>query len=398
MQIIDQINQYHEELVQLRQDFHRHPELGFEEHRTASIIETYLQELGLFTKRTCGTGVIAVIEGASPGPTIMLRADMDALPVKEKNKLAYASTTPGVMHACGHDAHMAMLLIAAKVLVNNREAIKGTVKLVFQPNEEGAGAIHLIEDGVLDNPKVDGAIGIHVWPTLDTGSVGLTPGPVMAGLDVFKVTIHGQGGHTGMPEKAVDPILTAANLIQSVQMIQTREVSCLKPTSIMFGRIEGGSKSNIIPDTVHLEGSIRFLYEPDNGDPNHPTERFKQIANQVCAIHRCNCDIEIIHENTPLVNDPMMVALARKTVREIYQDKVGIVDNVSTAGEDFSEYCTYVPGVLMFLGVGNLEKQTDIPLHNPRFNIDEDALSTGVVLYVFTALNFLNNNDLVDGR
>lgn len=398
MKILEQINQYHDELIQLRRDFHQHPELGFEEHRTATIIESYLQDLGLSTKRTCGTGVIAVIEGDTPGPTIMLRADMDALPIKEQNKLEYASATPGIMHACGHDAHMAMLLITAKILVNNREAVKGSIKIVFQPNEEVAGAIDLIEDGVLDNPKVDGIIGIHVWPTMNSGNIGITSGPIMAGLDVFKVTIHGQGGHTGMPEKSVDPILTAANLIQNVQMIQTREISNLKPTSIMFGKIEGGSKSNIIPDKVNLEGSIRFLYKLDNDDPNHPTERFKQIANQVCATHRCSCDIEIIHENTPLINDPVMVDIARTTVKEVFQDKIGIVDNVSITGEDFSEYCAYVPGVFMFLGVGNREKETDFALHNPRFNLDEDVLSYGVAMYTYTALNFLNNNNLMDGR
>ncbi len=398
MQIIDQIKEYHDELIRLRRDFHQHPELGFEEHRTATVVETYLQGLGLTTKRICDTGVVAVLEGNSPGRAVMLRADMDALPIKEENDIAYASDTPGIMHACGHDAHMAMLLIAAKVLVNNRDAFKGTIKFVFQPNEEIAGAIHLIKEGVLDNPRVDGVLGIHVWPTLSSGTIGITPGPVMAGMDVFKVTIHGKGGHTGMPELAVDPILTAANLIQMVQMIQTREISNLKSTIIMFGKIEGGSKSNIIPDKVILEGSIRFLYKADYGDPDHPTEKFKRIANQVCATHRCTCEIEIVHENIPLINDPVMVEIARETATEFFQDRNAIVDCVSIAGEDFSEYSDHVPGVFMFLGTGNREKETDFPLHNPRFNIDENALSGGVAMYVYTALNFLNGSHSVERR
>ncbi len=260
-EIFDRIEELYEELVALRRDFHMYPELGFEEQRTAGIIEDYLRNLGLAPKRMTKTGVVAMIEGAEPGPVLMLRADIDALPIEEENEVDYKSTIPGVMHACGHDAHAAMLLIAAKILVEKRAQLKGSIKLVFQPNEEIAGAIHMINDGVLENPKVDAVMGQHIWTFMESGQIAITPGPIMSGLDVFKIRIIGKGGHTGAPEESIDPVLAAANVIQSVQMLQTREISGLKSTVIMFGRIQGGAKGSVIPDDVELGGTIRFLYE-----------------------------------------------------------------------------------------------------------------------------------------
>ena len=390
MQISEEIERCRDELIALRRDFHQHPELGFQEHRTATVVETYLQSLGLKTERVAGTGVVAVLKGTGSGPTLMLRADMDALPIQEENELSYASINSGVMHACGHDAHMAMLLIAAKILVHNREAFSGNVKFVFQPNEEIAGAVYMVQEGILDTPKVDAVMGIHVWTPVAAGKIGITAGAVMGGLDVFKLTIHGKGGHTGLPEEAVDPILAAANLIQTVQMIQTREISNLKSTVIMFGKIAGGTKSNIIPDRVELEGSIRFLYEGGPDSIEQPTERFERIAKQVCAIHRCTCDFAVEHENIPLVNDPEMVDVARQAARKVFGEESAIVDNISIASEDFSEFSGRVPGVFMFLGAGNHHKETNFPHHNSRFNIDEDILTNGVAMYVEGTLNYFN--------
>ena len=390
MQPIFDLESYREELIALRRDFHRHPELGFEEHRTASVIEAYLNELGLVPRRVAGTGVVALLQGGQPGPVVMLRADMDALPVAEENTVDYASQNPGVMHACGHDAHMAMLLVAAKVLSRHRDRINGTIKLVFQPNEEIAGALRMIEEGVLETPPVDAVIGLHVWTPVAAGRIGITAGPVMGGLDVFKMTIFGKGGHTGVPEDAVDPVLAAANLIQTVQMVQTREISNLKSTIIMFGRICGGTKSNIIPDTVELEGSIRFLYKGGPDSEEQPTERFRRIAEQVCRTHRCTCEIDIVHENIPLINDPAMAAMAREVAIAVFDGEQAVIDNVTIASEDFSEFSERVPGIFMFLGAGNTAKGTTVSHHNPRFDIDEDILVNGAAMYVHGALHYLD--------
>jgi len=391
MKISEQIEKYREELISLRRDFHQHPELGFEEYRTAKIIENYLKTLGIATRRITKTGVVGILEGSRPGPVLMLRADMDALPIDEENDIDYKSQNMGVMHACGHDAHMAMLLIAAKILVEKKDDIAGTVKFVFQPNEEIAGAIHMINDGVLEDPKVDAVIGMHIWTPIESGKIAITPGSVMGGLDVFKVTIYGRGGHTGVPEDAVDPIIAAAGVIQTVQVIQTREISNLKSTIIMFGKITGGTKSNIIPEKVHLEGSIRFLYPAGPDSEEQPTERFTRIVEQVCKIHRCTCEIDIVHENIPLINNDEMVRIVRDTAKEVFVDEKCLIDNQTIASEDFSEFSTRVPGVFMFLGTGNEKKGTHVSHHNPHFNIDEDTLPDGVAMYVKGALNFFKH-------
>jgi amidohydrolase len=386
------IRELNQELVDLRRDFHRYPELGFEEHRTAEVVENFLKSLGMRTERTTKTGVVGLLEGFKHQPVLLLRADMDALPVEEENDVDYKSENKGIMHACGHDAHMAMLLVAARILTENKDDIAGTIKFVFQPNEEIAGAIHMIEDGVLENPTVDAAMGIHIWSPVASGKIAITPGPVMGGLDVFKITIHGKGGHTGVPEDAVDPVITAANVIQTVQVIQTREISNLKSTIIMFGKIAGGTKSNIIPDKVYLEGSIRFLYPGGPDSDEQPTERLIRVVEQVCKTHRCTCEIDIVHENIPLINNDEMVRIARETAKEVFVDEKCIVDIQTIASEDFSEFSARVPGVFMFLGTGNEKKGTNISHHNPHFNVDEDTLPDGVEMYVKGALNFFKNS------
>ena len=391
--IKQRIGELNKELLSLRRDFHKHPELGFEEHRTAGVVENYLKDLGWYPQRMTKTGVVALLEGSKPQPVLMLRADMDALPIKEENDVAYKSKNNGIMHACGHDAHMAMLLVAAKILSENKVKIPGTIKFVFQPNEEIAGAVHMVTDGVLENPTVDAVMGIHIWTPVVSGKIAITPGPVMAGLDVFKVTIHGKGGHTGVPEDAVDPVIAAANVIQTVQIIQTREISNLKSTVIMFGKIAGGTKSNIIPNKVRLEGSIRFLYPAGPDSEEQPTERFIRIVEQVCRIHRCTCEIDIVHENIPLINHDEMVKIARETAGEVFGDKKCLIDNQTIASEDFSEFSSRVPGVFMFLGTGNENKGTHRSHHNPYFNIDEDTMPAGVEMYVKGALNFFKNAD-----
>ncbi len=253
MQIKKHIQSLKEELRQIRRDFHQYPELGCEEYRTAEKISEYLANSGIEVKRITETGIVGLIQGQETGRTIMLRADIDALPVEEMTSLPYKSKNPGKMHACGHDGHTAMLLVAGKILAKMRDQIRGNIKLVFQPNEENMFAGHLIDAGVLDEPKVDAALGIHLMTSLQTGTIGIQSGPVMAGMHVFKLTIIGRGGHTGFPQDSIDPIITAAAIIQLVQSIQTREVNILKPTLIVFGKISGGTMSNIIPVKVELE-------------------------------------------------------------------------------------------------------------------------------------------------
>ena len=250
------------ELVELRREFHARPELGFQERWSASRIAGYLRELGLDVREgVAETGVTALLEGAAPGRTLLLRADMDALPLQELTGLPFASLNDGVMHACGHDAHMAILLVAAKALCGMRDRFAGRIRFVFQPNEEVAGARLMIDEGrLLDDPPVDGAIALHVWSGIPSGKISIQPGPVMAAMDEFRVVIRGKGGHTGAPHKAVDPVLAAANFISAAQMIQTREVDALSPTLVMFGAVHaGGQASNIVPEMVELAGTVRYL-------------------------------------------------------------------------------------------------------------------------------------------
>jgi len=386
---------YVDELIELRRDFHMYPELGYQEFRTAEKVEHYLQALGLTTERVTGTGVVAVIEGEQPGKTLMLRADMDALPIQEDNDVPYRSKNDGVMHACAHDGHTAMLMIAAKILWEHRDLIAGRVKLVFQPNEEVAGAQAMIEAGVLESPRVDAAMGLHIWTPVPIGQIGVKPGTVMASMDVFKLVLNGHGGHTGYPETAIDPVVAAANIIQSVQTIQTREMGAQNSTAIMFAKLAAGTKNNIIPDTVTLEGSMRYLY-PDSDDPlQNPPARFERIVKGICDAHRLTYNLEVARENSALVNDPDMAHFAAGIAAQVLGSPADVVEHASMAGEDFSAFAYRVPSVFCFIGTGNPAKETDFPHHNPRFNIDEDSLLTGVEMHVRGALTYLNGEEVM---
>ncbi|MBN2050598.1 MAG: amidohydrolase [Spirochaetales bacterium] len=384
------IRKLQEEIIALRRDFHAHPELGFQEFRSAEKVEEYLRQCGLEPQRVAGTGVTATLEGKEKSPVILLRADMDALPIQEENDIPYKSENKGVMHACGHDAHMAMLLGAAKILSGMKDSLKGTVKFLFQPNEEIAGADILIEQGVMEHPKVDAALGIHIWTPLKSGYIGLKSGAVMATLDVFKIIVKGRGGHTGYPESAVDPILAAADIVSSVQSIQTRKISLMKPTVIMFGRIEGGTKSNIIPDQVVLEGTIRYLYDSNRPGEDNPPKLLDRLVKSVCETHGCGYELEVARENIAVINSQSMVDIVRPAAIQVVGSPDNLVSHASMAGEDFASYAARVPGVFVFLGTGNPEKESDYPHHNPRFNIDEDTMLQGVELYVRGALSYFD--------
>ena len=392
MNIKEKINELNDELINLRRDFHKHPELGFEEFRTAEIVADYLRNCGIeVTENVAKTGVVGLLKGDKPGKTLMLRADMDALPIQEKNEVEYKSVNEGVMHACGHDGHTAMLLVAAKILSQNTDKLHGNVKFVFQPNEESAGARQMIDEGVLENPKVDGAFGIHLWSPIESGKIAISHGAVMGGLYEFELKITGQGGHTSAPHTAIDPIVTASNIIQSVQTIQTREIDPLKPTLIMFGQINGGTATNIIPEEVVLRGTIRYLYRDKPDGAERPTERFERIIDNVCKSHRAKYELEYIVESPPVYNNEEMVQYAYETAQEVLGGPENIVDYTNLAGEDFGEFSDEVPSTFYFIGIRNEEKETDFDHHHPRFNIDEDTLAYGVEMHVRSALNYLSN-------
>lgn len=399
MTISTEVLQLKDDLITLRRDLHAHPELGFEEYRTAEVVERHLRSLGLEPRRMAGTGVVADLVGgaAEAGPVLLLRADIDALPLQEANDVPYRSENDGVMHACGHDAHTAMLLTAARVLVGMKDELPGRIRFLFQPNEEVAGAEQMVSEGALDDPPVDAALGIHIWTPLPSGTIGATVGGVMSAMDVFRIVIKGKGGHTGYPESAVDPIIAAADLIQSSQRLQTRDISLLKPTALVFSKLNAGTKNNIIPDEAVVEGTLRYLFDPKADGDEDPPKRLEEIIAAVCAVHKCTYEYHVESENEVVVNSPQMVQLVREAAADVLGDKSLIVDHRSMAGEDFAAYAKRVPAAFVFLGSGNPEKGTDYPHHNPRFNIDEDTMPTGVELFVQTALRFFEKNRPVKG-
>jgi amidohydrolase len=373
------------ELVALRRDFHRHPELGFREYRTRDVILDRLKRLDIETHRMAKTGVVGLLSGDHPGPTLLLRADMDALPIQEETGLPYRSETPGVMHACGHDGHLAMLLVAADLLCRNKARLHGRIVFAFQPNEEDAGAGRMVAEGVLDNPRVDAAFGCHLWSELATGDISVADGPVMAASHYFTLTIQGVGGHAGFVHQSVDPIFTASAVIQAAQAVQTREIDALHPAVILFTRIEGGTSATIVPETVLLEGSIRFLYE--GGE--EVLERFTRVVTDTCRTHRATCDIEFKTGNHILANDPAVARRVRLAAAGIAGSEKVRSDIRTMAGEDFAEFARRVPAAFAFVGCRDHRPETAWPHHHPRFDIDENALAVGTELFIRTAFAYL---------
>ncbi len=363
-----------------------------QENRTGQIVAAYLRDCGLVVTRVNGTGVAGLLCGAFPGPTLLMRADMDALPIQEETDTSYRSTIDGIMHACGHDAHTAMLLVAAKILAGEQSRLQGNIKFVFEPNEENAGALGMIEEGVLDNPRVDACIGVHVWSSLAAGKVGIKAGAVMAGMQHFKLELYGKGGHTAIPQSAIDPIIAAAAIIQSVQSIQTREIDVLQePAVIMFGSIVGGSAANVIPDQVTLTGTIRYLSAGQDNDEKSPLARFRRVVDGICAAYRMRYDLDYVIGHPAVVNDPVMTAMLTSQVVGAMAKPPIIEPIVTLAGEDFSEFAARVPGVFYFLGAGRPGVE-NFPHHHPRFDIDESVMHNGVEMHVRAALQFFENH------
>ena len=372
----------------LRRDFHRHPELGFQEVRTAGVVARTLTELGLEVTTGIGkTGVVALLEGSQPGPVVMLRFDMDALPIKEETGAEYASANPGVMHACGHDAHTAIGITVARMLNTHRQELRGTIKFVFQPAEEGlGGADSMIADGVLGDPQPTCALGLHVWNEKPLGWIGATPGPEMAAAEIFHVRIIGKGGHGAIPNLTVDPVVASAQVITALQNIVSRNVSPLQTAVVSVTTIHGGEAFNVIPSAVDLTGTIR-TFEPEVREK--VMSRFKEIVTSVSAGLGCQAEIELNPLTAAVINDPDVTrSVLASAARILPQDQCEA--GFRTMGsEDMASFLNRVPGCFILIGSANKAKKLDAPHHHPRFDIDEDVLPKAAALMAGAAVDLL---------
>ncbi|MCK4305617.1 MAG: amidohydrolase [Candidatus Eisenbacteria sp.] len=370
------------EMVRLRRDFHRHPEPGFEEVGTAAKVAEWLEGCGGYQIRTgvAKTGVVADLIGRDPsGPLVALRADMDALRIQEQNEgIDYASENPGVMHACGHDAHTAILLGVARVLADNRDALKGGVRLIFQPAEEGpGGAEPMIREGVLRDPKPVAIFGLHVWSLLPVGDLALGEGPIMAYTDELQIRIRGKGGHGAMPQETIDPIVAASHLIVELQSVVSRSVDPLDSAVLSIGKIRGGSIMNAIADEVILEGTQRsFLPETQA----LLKRRLDDLGRGLDKTFGTQTEVTVIERYPATVNDPEMTRLASSVAEELLGPGHVQTGLRLMGGEDMSFYLREVPGCFFFIGAGNAAKGISSPHHNPGFNLDEDSFVLGAEL------------------
>jgi amidohydrolase len=366
-------------LVALRRDLHQHPELAYEETRTASRVVEFLKGAGLDVRSGVGgTGIIAST-GRAGGRTVLLRVDLDGLPIQEQSDAPYASKVAGRMHACGHDGHVAMGAGAARVLAGR--PLVGAVRVLFQPAEEGeGGAQAVVRDGALDG--VDVVLGIHLWNELPVGTLGVKPGPLMAAVDRLKIVIHGKGGHGGMPQRTADPVVAAAHVVTALQTLVSREVSPLQSAVVTVGSIHGGEAFNVIPDEVTLLGTIRtYDVELRRSMP----ERIGRIAAGVAGGLGCRAEVEVTGGNPAVVNDPRVAEIARRAaVRVVGAEKV-VEPEPSMGGEDMAVYFEKVPGCFVFVGSANAARGLDHSHHNPRFDFDEDALAIGCEFLVQAA-------------
>ncbi len=367
-----------DECVALRRDLHQNPELAWAEHRTAARVAAFLEGAGLELRTVAATGVLATAGGAE-GRTVLLRVDMDGLPIQEQGDAPYASRVPGVMHACGHDGHTAMGATAARVLAARRPG--GTVRVLFQPAEEGeGGAQRVIADGALEG--VDVALGIHLWNELPVGTIGVKAGPLMAAVDRLRVVVRGRGGHGGHPHRAADPVVAAAHVVVALQTIVAREVSPLDSAVVTLGAIHGGQAFNVIPDEVTLTGTVR-TFDPELR--RTMPERIRRIAAGVAEALRCEAEVEVRPGNPAVVNDTAMAALARRAAARVVGDERVVEPEPTMGGEDMAVYFERVPGCFVFVGSANPARGLDQPHHSPRFDFDEEALAIGCEFLVEVA-------------
>ena len=375
------------EITAIRREIHMHPELGNKEFKTAKVIERVLRGLKIPFKRVTATGIVATLKGGS-GPCVALRADMDALPLTEKSGKSYASKIPGVMHACGHDAHVAMLLGAARLLKQNPPA--GTVKFLFQPNEEGAGgAREIIRKGAMKNPRVEATFGLHVNPRFPSGTVAIKAGPLMAAVDTFIIDIMGKGGHAAYPHEGRDAVAIGAELVQALQTIVSRKIDPVEPAVLTIGTFNAGTRYNILAESARLTGTVRTLSEKTHA---LIPKLMRQTVDGVARAHGVTARLQYERTGSVLSNDKAMAELARRAAADILgRAKVIEPDKPSMGGEDFAEYLKFSPGCFIYVGTGSQRLKTTAPWHHPGFDLDESALPVGAKTLAAAAERFISN-------
>ena len=369
------------ELVQWRRHLHQFPELGFQEQLTAKFIHDRLQEWNIDHEiAVAKTGVVATIPGRRSGKVLAIRADMDGLPVQEANEVPYRSQIPGQMHACGHDGHTTIALGTAYYLSQHPD-FAGTVKIIFQPAEEGpGGAKPMIEAGVLTNPSVDGILGLHLWNNLPIGTVGVRSGALMAAVELFDVTIQGRGGHGAMPHQTVDAIVVGAQVVNALQAIVARNVDPIHAAVVTVGKFEAGQKHNVIADRAHLQGTVRYFNPQYQGFFG---ERIEETIEGVCRAYGASYTLDYRSLYPPVINNDRMADLVRSVAETVLETPAGVIPDCQTmGGEDMSFFLQAVPGCYFFLGTANLNLGFSYPHHHPQFDFDETALSWGVELFV----------------
>ncbi|MDG6983299.1 MAG: amidohydrolase [Nitrososphaerota archaeon] len=389
MDFLSEAKRIEPEIVKTRRAFHLHPELAYHEQATAKLVAEKLEAMGIETKRGVGgTGVLGTLKGAKKGRVVALRADMDGLPVQEMADVDFRSKADGVMHACGHDTHMAMLLGAARILAENRRELSGTVKFLFQPAEEHGGrggAMPMIEDGVMKDPKVDYVFGLHILNNQKSGEIGVRGGSLMAAPDTFKVKILGRGGHGSQPHQTVDPVYVAAHVILALQGISARMIDPVRPFVITVGSVHSGTKANIIPDEARLEGTIRTL---DEGTRKRAKTKVEEVAKGVCKSFGAKAEVEFEEDAYPVtVNDPRVTKDVARVLKAIPHLRVKEIDPVM-GGEDFSRFLQKAPGTFYFLGTNNPAKGCVYPNHSSRFKADEDVLKLGAASLALLAFEY----------
>lgn len=393
--LVDEIkslsNAIHREVVDVRRYLHANPELSFEEHETCAFVKKQLDALGISWKAVANTGVLATVTGTmGAGDVIALRADMDALPIQEQNKVPYASQRPNVMHACGHDFHTSSLLGTARILNSLKDKFKGTVKFFFQPGEEviPGGASHMIRDGVLENPRVSAVIGQHAMPRMPVGKIGLRKGKHMASMDSLFVKIIGRGGHGAQPHMNIDPVVIASHIIIALQQIVSRMAHPGDPTVLSFGKVIANGAINVIPDEVYMEGTFRAMNEVWRDEAH---KRMTRMAVQIAESMGATCEFRIQRGYPFLINEEKLTDEVRRYAVDYLGEENVLEEDIWMAAEDFAYYSQATDACFYLCGVGNKEKGIQSSLHTPTFDIDENvlAMSTGLMAYI--ALKRLGN-------